>query len=117
VAFADLIRFPGRRMGAATPGRQLHRAKHGAGIRSGCRTRIEARLSVPLLATRSVPRYRFEICEWFVPTYRLDWIVLGYSWCRPLAPPMNADGRQWRPHYPLLAPPLAPARASKSLNG
>ena len=37
VAFADLIRFPGRRMGPATPGRQLHRAKHGAGIRSGDR--------------------------------------------------------------------------------
>ena len=28
--------------------------------------------------SRSVPRYRFEI-SWSVPTYRLDWIVLGYS--------------------------------------
>jgi len=33
---------------------------------------------------RSVPRYRFEI-SWSVPTYRLDWIVMRYSWCRPLA--------------------------------
>jgi hypothetical protein len=30
VAFADLIRFQGRRMGPATPGRQVHRAKRGA---------------------------------------------------------------------------------------
>ena len=27
VAFADLIRFPGRRMGPATPGRQVRRAR------------------------------------------------------------------------------------------
>src|SRR5215813_11264919 len=34
VAFADLIRFLGRRMGPATPGRHVQHAKHGAGIRS-----------------------------------------------------------------------------------
>jgi hypothetical protein len=34
VAFADLIRFQGRRMGPATPGRQLQHAKRGAGIRN-----------------------------------------------------------------------------------
>src|SRR5262245_51731100 len=33
VAFAHLIRFPGRRMGPATPGRRVRRAKRGAGIR------------------------------------------------------------------------------------
>src|SRR5262245_50342165 len=34
VAFADLIRFQGQPMGAATPGRHVHGAKHGAGIRN-----------------------------------------------------------------------------------
>src|SRR5262245_29941630 len=34
VAFADLIRFLGRRMGPATPGRHVQHAKHGAGIRN-----------------------------------------------------------------------------------
>ena len=48
----------------------------------------------------AVPRYRFKI-SWSVPTYRLDWIVLGYSRCRPLAPPMSADGRQWRHDPPM----------------
>src|SRR5215831_14684426 len=38
----------------------------------------------------AVPQYRFKI-SWSVPTYRLDWIVLGYSRCRPLAPPMSAE--------------------------
>jgi hypothetical protein len=38
----------------------------------------------------AVPKYRFKI-SWSVPTYRLDWIVLGYSRCRPLAPPMSAE--------------------------
>ena len=48
VAFADLIRFPGRRMGPATPGRRVQRAKHGAGIRSGRRTSSN---SAPVLVT------------------------------------------------------------------
>ena len=34
MAFADLIRFLGRRMGPATPGRHVQHAKHGAGIRN-----------------------------------------------------------------------------------
>ena len=35
MAFADQIRFPGRRMGPATPDRHVvHRAKRGAGIRN-----------------------------------------------------------------------------------
>src|SRR5262249_31525670 len=38
----------------------------------------------------AVPKYRFKI-SWSVPSYRLDWIVLGYSRCRPLAPPMSSE--------------------------
>src|SRR5215831_901587 len=48
VAFADLIRFRGRRMGPATPGRHVQHAKHGAGIRSGRRTSSN---SAPVLVT------------------------------------------------------------------
>jgi len=58
----------------------------------------------------AVPKYRFKIF-WSVPTYRLDWVVLSYSRCRPLAPPMSADGCQWRPH-PCYVPPLAQSTMS-----
>src|SRR6516165_1974875 len=34
----------------------------------------------------TVPRF-----VWAVPSYQLDWVVLGYCRCRPLAPPMSAD--------------------------
>src|SRR5262249_24975550 len=58
----------------------------------------------------AVPKYRFKIF-WSVPTYRLDWVVLSYSRCRPLAPPMSADGCQRRPH-PCYVPPLAQSTMS-----
>src|SRR5262249_33458549 len=42
-----------------------------------------------------------------VPTYRLDWVVMRYSWCRPLAPPMDADGQSGASFsYPVNGGPL-----------
>jgi len=80
-----------------------HSAAHSACGRSG--GTISLAQQVPPLACPlefgAVPRYRFKI-SWSVPTYRLDWVVLGYSKAEPQASPRSPCGLERRsPHIPL----------------
>jgi hypothetical protein len=72
VAFAGLIRFPDRRMGPATPGRHVHRAKHEAGIRNQA-AELKPAVGVParnIEISAKIPLKFLGQCQ------RTDWIGL-----------------------------------------
>jgi hypothetical protein len=74
VAFAGLIRFPDRRMGPATPGRHVHRAKHEAGIRNqAAGQELKPAVGVParnIEISAKIPLKFLGQCQ------RTDWIGL-----------------------------------------
>jgi hypothetical protein len=85
-------------MGPATPGRHVQHAKHGAGIRSGRRTRIEASCRCPCS--------NIEISAKITS----GWITLGYSRCSHwhTRARQGADGQSGTPiSWPVVGVPLA----------
>jgi len=55
------------------------------------------RVALGMVVNCSPSMSRVEI-SWSVPTYRLDWVVVGYAGAA-IGTPWSAGGSEWRPPF------------------